>query len=80
MAKPIVIAKPPFWRNKIFPWGWQWIFDMDLKEGEIIKADGYSRPFDGSGTVYRVTPVPKDNDGGDFVNLGNGEVCDLINR
>jgi len=39
--KPLIIAKRPWWRHPVFPWGW-----YSLKQDNIFSGDveGYDKP------------------------------------
>ena len=52
--KPLIIAKRPFWRHPVFPWGWYSLTqDRISPDNSVIFPDGYYKPKDGGGgTLY----------------------------
>lgn len=54
MYKPIIVARPPWWRHHIFPWGWRRLENCILAAGGKVRVDGYYKPNDGGGGLYRV--------------------------
>lgn len=49
--KPLIIAKRPWWRNPIFPWGW-YSLTMDSLSGDSFNVDGYYCPADSGGSTF----------------------------
>ena len=49
--KPLIIAKRPFWRHPVFPWGWYSLVQDDMR-GDDFTADGYYSPNDSGGSTF----------------------------
>ena len=48
--KPLIIAKRPWWRNPMFPWGWYSLVQDGIPTDKApIFPDGYYEPKDGGG-------------------------------
>ena len=51
--KPLIIAKRPFWRHPVFPWGWYSLLDILPKDdGEQYECEGHRKPGDGKGGAF----------------------------
>lgn len=73
-GKKLIIAKRPWWRHPIFPWGW-YSLCMDKLEGGKFEADGHYCDNDGGGGQFAFDDeVPAECDGGIVfkVNGANG--------
>lgn len=69
-GKPVIVAKPPFWRHHIFPWGWYSVLDIEVSENEVVNTSGFWKPNDGGAVDYVATEMADNSgDGGSFVDF-----------
>ena len=61
--KPGIVARPPWWRWHVFPWGWRQLKNCILEAGGEIWVDGYHYPDDDGRALYRVDPAKQDDGG-----------------
>jgi hypothetical protein len=66
-GKPLIIAKRPWWKHPIFPWG-VYSLTMDRLSGDKFEADGYFTEKDGGAGVFEYkSDIGKSNHNGGTV-------------
>jgi len=63
-GKPLIVAPRPWWRHRIFPWGWYSLSQDALPTYGEMNADGHYSPNDGGGGPFVWSPNAPDNSGG----------------
>lgn len=52
-GKKLIVARRPWWRHPIFPWGWYSLVMDSFDVSQPLIVDGYHAVGDGGGGAYR---------------------------